>query len=318
MTVAVMTYQSGLYVLETLESVFNQTYENIELLISDDCSKDNTLEIVNQWMADEKNIQRFTDVKLITVPENTGISANCNRVIDAASSDWIKYIAGDDILFRDCIENNMAFANSNPHANIIFSQVKVYQDDFSEKNYVKTTPEKFPDNLMHTSLTAQDQFHLLVVSDRIHYTPSSFFNRHALLKVGGYDEANKLVEDYPMWLKLTQSGERLYYFHKETVGYRIHSKAINNVGNTVLFKPSAINNFKIRKAVAHSFLPWEMVQSEQHIYRVSRFFQNNGWNKNTKLYSKMYRFASFYLNPFHYIYAFKKRLPGNKNNPFYS
>jgi glycosyltransferase involved in cell wall biosynthesis len=317
-TVAVMTYQSGLYVLETLESVLNQTYENIELLISDDCSKDNTLEIVNEWIAVEKNKQRFTDIKVITVPENTGVSANCNRVIKTAASDWIKFIAGDDILLPNCIADNMDFAAANPKAHIIFSQVKVYQDDFSEKNYIKTTPEDFPDNLMHRNLTAQDQFHLLVVSDRIHYTPSYFFNRQALLKVGGYDESNRLVEDYPMWLKLTQSGERLHYFHKVTVGYRIHSKAINNVGNTVLFKPSAINNFKVRKAVAHSFLPWEMVQSEQHIYRVSRFFQNNGWNKNTKLYSKMYRVASFYLNPFHYIYALKKRLPGNKNNPFYS
>lgn len=317
-TVAVMTYESGLYVIETLESIYKQTYQNIELLVSDDCSKDNTIELINQWISEEKNKQRFRRIELLTVPRNTGVSANCNRVIAAASTDWIKFIAGDDILLPNCIADNANFILECPGANIIFSQVRVYQDTFKNEHYVRTTPEEYPKNLMDPAFTAADQFQLLLISDRIHYTPSYFFNKQALLKVGNYDEVNAIVEDYPMWLKLTQSGERLFYFHKETVGYRIHSKAINNVGDSVLFKPAVINNFAARKAFAHAFLPWEIVKSEQHVYRVSKFFQNQGWNKKTNLYRKMYHVASFYLNPYHYIYAFKKRLPGNKKNPFYS
>lgn len=316
-TVAAITYNSGLYIEETLESIYKQSYENLELLISDDCSKDDTIEIVNKWIALEKVKKRFVDIRVITVPQNTGISANCNRAIAGASADWFKSIAGDDILLPDCITDNMAFANANPQVNILFSQVRIYQDDFREEHYVRTTPEIFPDNLMAPHLTAEDQFKLLVVSDRIHYTPSYFCNRQAILKVGGYDEKNRLVEDYPMWLKLTQSGERLNYFHKETVGYRIHSKAMNNTGNAVIFKPSTINNFGIRKAVAHSFLPWEIVRSEHYIYHISKIFQNRGWNKKTGFYPKLYRLA-LYTNPYHYIYAIKKRLPMYKNNPFYS
>ena len=231
-TTAVVTYNAAAFV-ETLESVFHQTYKNIELIISDDCSKDNTLEIVEKWSSQSRVKERFVDIKIIKVPQNTGVSANCNRAIAASSSNWIKFIAGDDILLPQCIQDNMNFSNQNPSAKIIFSQVKVYQDTFEEKNFKKYIPSQFPNNLMKVEFSAKDQFKILLASDRITYTPSYFFNKESLLSVGGYDEDNKLVEDYPMWLKLTKAGERLSYFHKETVGYRIHSKATNNTGHDV-------------------------------------------------------------------------------------
>ena len=317
-TVIVPTYNSAPYVLETLDSVYNQTYLNLALIISDDCSSDDTVAIAKKWVAQDKVKSRFQDIQVLTVPKNTGVSANCNRSIAATSSDYFKFIAGDDILYPNCIEDNMNFAGENPGASIIFSQIKLYQDQFEEKNYIKTTPEDYPQNIMDSALSAQDQYALLLLSDRIHYTPSFFANKLAILEVGGYDENNKLVEDYPMWLQLTKAGVRLDYFHKVTVGYRIHSKATNNVGDTVLFKPSVFNTFKIRKQVAHPNLPWEIVASEYHMYWVSRFFSQVNWNKKTKTYAGLYRIFCFYLNPFQYIYALKKRLPANKHNSFYS
>ena len=316
-TVAVATYNSSPYILETLESVYNQTYSNLSLVVSDDCSIDDTVSIVKQWVAQDKVQARFKKTEVITVPKNTGVSANCNRCLAALPSDWFKFIAGDDILLPNCIEDHMRFVEENSGANIIFSQIRLYQDDFNESNYIRTTPQDYPVNLMDASITAQDQYRLLLISDRIHYTPSFLSNKKALLAVGGYDENNKLVEDYPMWLKLTAAGVRLYYFHKETVGYRIHSKATNNVGENVLFTPSVLNAFKIRQQLAHPHLPWEIVASEYHRYYISGFFQYLGWNKKSAMLINLYRLFCSYLNPFQYVYAIKKRLPVNKNNPFY-
>lgn len=316
-TVAVTTYQSASYVIETLESIFNQTYENIELIISDDCSRDTTVEVVNNWVSLEKNINRFTRIEVVTVPVNTGVSANCNRCIAEAQSDWIKFIAGDDILFPNCIADNMGFVISNPNAQILFSQIKVYQDTFEESNFNKLTPLTFPDSLFDDSISATIQYKLLLLSDRIHFTPSYFFNKQALLKVGRYDESNRFVEDYPMWLKLTRSGERLFYFHKVTVGYRIHANALNNTGSNVLFKPSVLKSHPIRNEMVFPFLPWDIVKSEQFVYAVSKFFNSFGLNKKTKINSLLYRLLTVYCNPFQYVYAIKKRMSSNKNNPFY-
>jgi alpha-1,3-rhamnosyltransferase len=302
-SVGIVTFKSSLYVLDTLESVFNQTYANIELIISDDCSPDNTVEIVQKWCKQDKVINRFNTIKFLTVPKNTGVSANCNRIIKAAKTDWIKFIAGDDILLPNCIQENMAFAQSNPDAMVFFSQVKVHKDTFDDENYTQTIPVNFPDNLFHDKLSAKDQFQLLCMSDRIHFTPSSMFHKAIFDQVGYYDETNRLVEDYPMWLKLTAVGIRLHYFHKPTVGYRIHAQATNNTGNKVLFKPSIINNFSIRKQMCHQYLPWEIVASEYHIYGVSCVFSLLNWNKKTCVFVLLSRVCCFYLNPFHYIYA---------------
>lgn len=307
-TVAVATYFSADFVLETLESIYQQTYPDISLIISDDCSTDDTVAVVNKWVALERVKNRFNSIQVLTVPKNTGVSANCNRCIAATPSDWLKFIAADDILLSNCIADNIAFVTDNPNVTVVFSQVKMYQDTFEEKNYLETTPLDYPNNLMHESLSAKDQYQLLLISDRIHYTPSLFLNKQVILKVGGYDETCRLVEDYPMWLKLTGSGERLHYFHKITVGYRIHSKAANNVGENALFKPSVINGYLVRKKYAHPYLPILLVLQEKWAYHVTLSFKTIGIIKKTRLNFILYKFMTFYANPFFYCNALYRRL----------
>ena len=95
-SIIVITYNSSKYVLETLESAKAQTYQNIELIVSDDCSIDNTVEICKEWI--EKDKERFVRTELITAEKNTGIPANCNRGVKAAQGEWVKLIAGDDMI----------------------------------------------------------------------------------------------------------------------------------------------------------------------------------------------------------------------------
>ena len=76
-SIIVITYNSSKYVLETLESAYNQTYQNIELIISDDCSTDDTVEVCKKWVDEHKD--RFVRSEIITTPVNTGIPVNCNR-----------------------------------------------------------------------------------------------------------------------------------------------------------------------------------------------------------------------------------------------
>ena len=312
-SVIITTYNSSSFVIETLESIRQQGWQNIELIVSDDCSKDNTVDLCSSWIAANKD--RFARTEIITVPQNTGVSANCNRCIKASAAEWIKFIAGDDILLPNCIEDNMQFAAANKNASIIFSQVLIYQDDFVEKHFVAAVPGKFPMNLMNPIFTADNQYKLLLLSDRITYTPSYFFKKQALLDVGGYDEENKLVEDYPMWLKLTKAGNRLFYFHKATVGYRRHQQALNNMTDYGLFKPLLLKAAPVRQKFVFPYLPWDIAGSEKHILMVSGFFEKTGMNKKTALFTSLYKIASIYLNPFRYIIYFKKRVmkKGSKN-----
>ena len=316
-SIIVVTYNAAKFVIETLESAKAQTWQNVELIISDDCSADNTVEICSNWIANNKD--RFARTAIITVPQNTGVSANCNRCIKASNADWIKLIAGDDILLPNCIEYNIKFIGENPDASIIFSQVIIYQDDFSEEKFVVAEPDKYPMNLMDPSFDNSHQYKLLLLSDRINYTPSYFFKKQALLDVGCYEEENKLVEDYPMWLKLTKAGNKLFYFHQPTVGYRRHQKALNNINDEGLFKPLLLKSAALKEKYVFPYLPWDIVGSEKHVLLVSKLFQQMGMNRNTLLLTMLYKIATVFLNPFRYIIFIKKRiLKMGNHNIFYA
>jgi glycosyltransferase involved in cell wall biosynthesis len=306
-TIGIATYNSASFVEDTLRSIFNQIYTDIHLIFSDDFSTDETNEIVKNWIGKESVKDRFLSIQFLTVDKNTGVSANCNRIIAASKTEWIKFIAGDDILLPNCIQDNVNFIIKTPDAKILFSQVEVYNDTFEKENYQRSTPEEFPLNLFNPTFSAEDQFKILCECDRIHFTPSYMFHKSAVLGVGGYDETERLVEDYPMWLKLTKAGFKLDYFHIPTVGYRIHKNATNNTGE-VLFKPSVINGFKVRRKYAHAHLNRIIVLSEYWGYYISKLFMFFKIEKPTKLNKIAYKILMVYFNPFVYIVAIQKRL----------
>ncbi len=316
-SVIITSYNSSLFILETLESAKAQTYPNIELIISDDCSIDNTVALCSVWLSENKH--RFIRTELITVPHNTGVSANCNRSINASRAEWIKFIAGDDILLPTCIEDNMNFVSQHKEVHILFSQVLLYDSTFHKDQYIRTIPATLPVNIMNPAFTAKDQFKLLLLSDRISFTPSYFFHKQAVLSVGGYDEHNRLMEDYPMWLKLTKAGYRLYFMEKATVGYRQHQNATNNRADDSIFKPLILKMYAFRKKNVHPYLPWDMVGAENHTIFVAEVFQRLGLNKNRLFQRVMYRFFSVYVNPFQYVVSFKKHILGwKKKSVFYA
>jgi len=75
-TIIVITYNSSKYIHETLECAKSQTCTNIELIVSDDCSKDTVVDPARNWI--DENKERLGRIELITIEKNTGVPAKCN------------------------------------------------------------------------------------------------------------------------------------------------------------------------------------------------------------------------------------------------
>ncbi|MXV39161.1 glycosyltransferase [Flavobacteriaceae bacterium Ap0902] len=226
-SIIIITYNSSKFILETLESAKNQTYKNIELIISDDGSTDDTIAICENWLYENKN--RFKRSELITVKKNTGIPANCNRGLRASSGEWFKMIAGDDSLIANCIESNIHWVHQHPEVRVLQTVSRYYQDILVEENYIANSPSD--KHFFHKS--AEQQYnHLKVRNDVI--APSVFINTVVIKDVGGYDEDFKQFEDITIWLKLTRSGYKIEYAPIETVNYRIHSDSVARKGHTYM------------------------------------------------------------------------------------
>lgn len=220
-SIIVITYNSERYVVETLDSAKAQSYEAIELIISDDCSTDKTEEVCRQWLKENKS--RFFRSVLISSEQNRGIPANCNRGVNAAQGDWLKLIAGDDILAKDCIKNNIDYAISNSDSSIISSSIQLFTENTTKKNFGRIIiPE---DYFFGSAISARQQYNILLRRNFVH-GPSVMIKKSAILNVGGFDEKYKLFEDHPMFLKLTSANYKIYGLNKITVYYRRHNSSV--------------------------------------------------------------------------------------------
>ena len=225
-TVIVMTYNSSTTVMETLNSVKEQTYKNIELIITDDGSSDITLDICRNWL--ELYGKFFCNYNLITVEFNTGSPANCNRALKASKGEWIKFIAGDDALKKECIEVNVKYISTNSEIEVLQTNADMYMDVLEEANFKSTLPVKFKE--FFNIEDGRSQYNFLKNVGYAICTPSIFVKKTSIEKVGGFDERFRLMEDLPLWLNLTKSGVRFYYHPVSTVNYRSHDKSVSRDG----------------------------------------------------------------------------------------
>lgn len=317
-SIVISTFNSSKYIEETIENTKAQTWKNLELVITDDCSTDNTVELCRHWI--EKNRNRFVRAEVLTYEINTGISANANRGLNAAKGEWIKFLGADDTLKANCISDNMEFISGNPDIKVLFSQVEVYKNTFVQDNYLKTIPGVISErgNIFSPKITAESQYKMLLLSDRIHFSPSLFIHRDTLLSVGGFDERFPMLEDYPLWLNLTKAGHRLCFMDKVTVNYRQHLNAINNTGRDYIINPNYFKEETFRKIYTYPNLPGAIRLSSRYCWYASLLYHCTWINKNSMLNRVIVAILTIYLNPFKYYIYVQKLLNKNlRNDVFY-
>ncbi|HEY5587810.1 MAG TPA: glycosyltransferase [Candidatus Paceibacterota bacterium] len=227
-SIIVITYNSSKYVLETLESAKAQTYQNIELIVSDDCSTDNTVEICRKWIA--KNHINFIRTELITALSNKGIPTNCNCGIKVAKGDWVKLIAGDDILLKTCIKDNLSFVSKNSSAHFITSELEYIDKDSNILSHFKYDSYNNIRKYYFT-LTANKQLKLYSRIPLFLNSPAFFIKKTAIIEVGYYDEEFSIFEDMCLIYKLNEKGWKVYHLERHTVKYRISDSSISSQNN---------------------------------------------------------------------------------------
>ena len=218
-SVVVVTYNSAKYLEECLESIKVQSYNEIELVVTDDCSIDNTVEIATKWVS--ANRSRFVSVRVLETPKNTGVAGNCNRGFAAINGEWAKFIAGDDLLADEhTIEEYVNKVPQGLRIGSVFSDI--YQLKKGKKKRVLC---KNRDIMFCKGITANLQYKI-ILKENFLPAPSAFFYVPAIKEVGGYDESIPMCEDGVLWMNLTKSDYLLYYLNAPLVVYRIHDDSL--------------------------------------------------------------------------------------------
>jgi glycosyltransferase involved in cell wall biosynthesis len=295
-SIIVITYNSAKFVLETLESAKAQTYENIELIVSDDASTDDTVEICLNWLNENKD--RFVRTELITVPENTGIPANCNRGLHAAKGEWVKFIAGDDALMPGCIFDNVNYIKSKTNITLLASKAKTYLEFFIENNFISEYPtEEIITSFFHEQASSDQQYNALLRKNVINAN-SVFIKKSIIIEAGYFDEEFKLIEDYPMWLKLTRNGHKVHFMNSTTVLYRMRNDSLSLNVNKGLFNNSLCVYEKVRKKYVYPYISAKDKMNYKYLFFTSVMLQYFLFNKKSRITYYITRLVHNKLNPF--------------------
>jgi glycosyltransferase involved in cell wall biosynthesis len=212
-SVLVASYNNAHYILESLDSVQAQTYDNIELIIVDDCSKDNSVEVINDWIA-----RTGYPCTFIRNERNRGVCYVSNLFLQQAQGTYFSWLASDDILLPGKLATQVECFRTLPDDYaMLFSDVHLI--DENGKYYPKTYLQ---DKYTKGEFDSGHLFEYIIEMNPI-AAVGALTRTDCARAVGGYDETLS-YEDLDMWLKLS-SKYKVKYLNVVVAKYRIHSQS---------------------------------------------------------------------------------------------
>lgn len=219
-SVCIISYNSAKTIVETLDSAAAQTYQNIELVVSDDCSTDNTVDVCKKWALGHPEI----NMQIVTTDKNTGVSGNLNRAIKISKGEWIKPMAADDILFEYSIERYVDYVLTN-HKEVLVSKLDFFGDNLDNINFKKPYYDKYYNK--YSKLSPQEQYKSML-QECILPMPGMFISKRLLEEIGYINERYPFGEEWPTYISIMKRGYDIPYVDMALVGYRCESDSLGS------------------------------------------------------------------------------------------
>ena len=274
-SICIPTYNGEKYILEALSSVNSQTYKNIEIIISDDNSNDNTLKIVNDFI----DISKFP-IKIVHHKPN-GIGANWNNSLKYASGEFIKFLFQDDILKFNCVYEMVQVLIQNSNIGLVASKREfIYEANYfsdETKVWIKT----FGDLQKGLNLSS---YKGKLIMDKQLFKHSDFFSnprnkigepstymfrKKTLKKVGFFREDLKQILDYEFCYRILKK-YNIVILEEALVKFRLHQNQETNIN-----RGKSINDYSIYSEIIKKEYFWYLSLKKQiEILRTNYKFIN--------------------------------------------
>lgn len=207
-SVIVPVYNGERFLQETIDSIINQSYKNLEIIIVDDASTDASREIIDAYQDDR--------IKKIYKDKNENICCASNEAFECAKGEYCALIGHDDVWYFDKIEKQVNFMESNSAYNVCFTRCNI----IDQNNQIIDEQHLLNDifNLYKNQEREAHIYQLYVEGNRF-CAPSALIRREDLNKVGFYDNSLLQLQDYELWLRLLTLSN-LYILDEKLLAYR--------------------------------------------------------------------------------------------------
>jgi glycosyltransferase involved in cell wall biosynthesis len=306
-SIVVASYNHSIYLRRRLDSLLGQTYQNIEIIVIDDCSTENNRDILDEYKG-------FDNIKIFFNKTNEGWVKVSNRGVSYASGDYVIWANCDDFCAPNMIERLILPMQNDPsivacfcRSYLIDGEDVIVGDDYSVRELafkrVCTNDVKIIGDLMSAFL-----YHSCVMPN----LSAVLFRKNILFDVGLHDASYVANSDWDLFIKLAKIGD--FYYVSEPLNYfRQHVNTIRNkTKNLTTYKEyfhlllsnvnyeNASNKFKIRVRVGVLLIRYLFVDTVGFIYNMKDIFQY--------LYGlDRYVFLFIFISPFYEIYQRVRR-----------
>lgn len=203
-SVIIPVYNSGRYITETIESALNQTYNNIEIVLVDDCSKDNSREIIERFMNMHSNIVYHLQEK------NGGAALARNKALDLAKGRYVAFLDSDDLWYPEKIEKQLQLMQNKKIAFCYTAYEMVDGQGIVLKNKTRVIERAEYKNLLKNTVIS---------------TPTVMIDRNI---TGDLRMPNRRTgQDYAYWLLLLKEVKLAYGLNESLVTVRRRSGSLS-------------------------------------------------------------------------------------------
>lgn len=228
-SVLIPVYNGEAYLENTIRSVLKQSFQDFEIVISDNASTDGTAEIAEKFLGDSR-------IRYFRQKSNVGMPGNFNLCILRATGEYLKFLCADDILKEDALTDMVRILDENPSVTLVSS----YREMFGLISNVRESPEAG----LIPSVRALE---LMLEHGNFIGEPTTVMFRREALWVGLIDNDLKQVFDFDLWSRLVRAGD-LYIIPQVLSGFRIHSEQAtqkNKIdGSNILETIRFLNNLR--------------------------------------------------------------------------
>ena len=278
------------FVVETLNSVIQQNYTPIELIIVDDCSSDNTKSIIKNWLKSNPEVQYFSN------EINIGNTKSFNNALKIAKGDYIIDLAADDLLLPNGIQNQInAFQKSKfKNLGVVYGNAEIINEDGSFNSFYFPVDQS---GKVISNRTIGDIYCSVLSSGDSICSVSAMIKKSVFDFLEGYDET-LAYEDLDSWIRASREFEFDFIddvlVKKRTVnnslGTKFYTKnhKINISTYKILLK--ALNRSKAEDLALQKRVHYEIIHSFKN-HSLNLFLKNIGlriaisWRKKFKKYS---------------------------------
>lgn len=203
-TIICIAFNHQEWIEETLESVKMQDYYAKELIIVDNGSKDNTKEIIKNWVNQSSGM---LSVQTVFIDESQPYCQLFNDMLAKVNGQFVVDLSGDDVLYPDHLSKSVEVLSKDPTAAFVFSDAYILEPD----GVVKTYYSRSVSGELEENIEMDTMYETLIQSNRI-CSPTILFNATILIREGGYD-SSLYYEDFDIQLRLARKYALLFSDH---------------------------------------------------------------------------------------------------------